>query len=86
MSQISTGNQVLGDCGQRMEPNTQSLQQKERADVLSDSTPHRMWEWYNSEQRLTEHIFKTELEILLQWVSMGRFFVVQNDAQLLYLL
>ena len=31
--QLGTGNQVLGDHGQRIKPNTQSLQQKEREQV-----------------------------------------------------
>ena len=50
---MGTGNQVLGDRRQRIEPNTQSLKQKERADLLSGSTLHRTWEQANSEQRLT---------------------------------
>ena len=52
LSQVSTGNQVLGDHGQRIELNTQFIAEMER-DLLSDSTLHRTWEWANSEQRLT---------------------------------
>ena len=48
--QLGTGNQVLGDHGQRIEPNTQFIAER---DLLSDSAFHRTWEWANSEQRLT---------------------------------
>ena len=49
---MGTGNQVLGDHGQRIEPNTQRAQ-RERADLLSDGTLPRTWEPANSKQILT---------------------------------
>ena len=53
MSKVGTGSQVLGDHRQRVEPNTEFIAERERADLLSDSTLHRTWEQANSEQRLT---------------------------------
>ena len=53
MSQVDIGNQVLGDCRQTIEPNTEFTAEREKADLLSDSTLHRTWEQASSEQRLT---------------------------------
>ena len=55
VSQVGTGNQVLGDHRQRTEPNerTEFIAERERTDLFSDSTLHRTWEQANSKQRLT---------------------------------
>ena len=45
-----TGNQVLGNHGQRIEPNTEFIAEREQ--ILSNSILHRTWEQDNSEQRL----------------------------------
>ena len=50
---VGTGNQVLGDHGQRIKLNTQRVYSRKRADLLSDSTLHRTREQDNSKQRLT---------------------------------
>ena len=54
LSQVGTGNQVLGDRVQRIELNTQRVYSiKRESRLLSDSIFHRTWEWANSEQKLT---------------------------------
>ena len=53
LSQLGTGTQVLGDHSQRIEPNTQRVYSRERADLLSDSSRHRTGEQANLELSLT---------------------------------
>ena len=54
VSQVGTGNHILGVHGQRIEPNTQRVNSRKRErDLLSDSTLHRTWEQANSKPRLT---------------------------------
>ena len=51
---MGTGNRVLGDRGQRIEPNTQTVYSRKRESrFIEDSKLHRTWERANSEQRLT---------------------------------
>ena len=38
---VGTGDQFVADCGQKLELNTQFIAERERADLLSDSTLHR---------------------------------------------
>ena len=53
LSQVGTGNQVLGGRRQRIELNTEFIAERGGADLLSNSTLHRTWEQASSEQRLT---------------------------------
>ena len=65
MSQVGTGNQVLGDRGQRIEPHREFIPEREGADLLSASALHGTWQQADSAQGLTSRAGR----ILFLWAG-----------------